>query len=505
MDVELAAQFHALFRGREDAFGKLIVTGEIDGKGKQKAKGRPVYETLTDYHWLQHLRGKEPIGVVPVDPKTGRCIWGCIDIDEYQGLQVQTILRDIERLKYPLVCCYSKSGGLHLFLFLKKPALPADIRKCLSTMAANLRYGGREIFPKQDIPSKLGSWLNMPYFADTRIGVSISGELTPEDFIELAYSQQVANIPKFTEIDNSRFPGGPPCLEALVKNGGCKEGEKNNTLFNLIVYYRQFDPDWQGTVRSINNKPDLTILPSSHADTDALIKRNEEMAYNYLCHQPPIQDLCNLPLCITRKYGVTKGKCIPVRKVVSSDGNKTTTYVWVAHEGIEYRITVENAEDLFNFERFRVLCYNQIGEYPVIIKTQKGNSINTEWIVKLESLPTAKVDPPETSIEAALIAFQRYCLDKKTYEREAMFLSPKMVYFDRKRERVWFRPRDVYTGMKITLSELYTLITQQQGKVSDQLFFKNGINRKFAWVPITIVMDSLPEVTVTPDIEDEPI
>ena len=64
--------------------------------------------------------------------------------------------------------CRSKSGGAHVYCFLKEKAPAADMQDKLREIAAGLGYGGVEIFPKQREVlvdrGDIGSWLNMPYF-----------------------------------------------------------------------------------------------------------------------------------------------------------------------------------------------------------------------------------------------------------------------------------------------------------------------------------------------------
>src|SRR5262245_19337271 len=76
--------------------------------------------------WRAHVHGKRPLGIVPIrDDST--CSFGGIDIDEYD-VDLASILKMVERRKFPLLPVQSKSGGLHLFLLLSEPIAAAEMR-----------------------------------------------------------------------------------------------------------------------------------------------------------------------------------------------------------------------------------------------------------------------------------------------------------------------------------------------------------------------------------------
>ena len=82
---------------------------------------------MTDELWQAHLDGEGPsLGIIPImADNTSR--WGCIDIDTYP-IDYRKIINSIRTLQLPLVPCRSKSGGLHIFLFRKKPIAAQLIR-----------------------------------------------------------------------------------------------------------------------------------------------------------------------------------------------------------------------------------------------------------------------------------------------------------------------------------------------------------------------------------------
>ena len=108
-------KFKHIFRGLELAYGTYAVSGNKNGK--QTGKASIVRTPRTTELWEEHLSGKgSAIGIVPINEES-QCVWGCIDVDEYVGLDHKVLVEKIRRLELPLVVCRSKSGGAHIFLF----------------------------------------------------------------------------------------------------------------------------------------------------------------------------------------------------------------------------------------------------------------------------------------------------------------------------------------------------------------------------------------------------
>ena len=74
---------------------------------------------LTDQHYKDHLRGEYGLVVCPVDQE-GKCKFGVIDVDAYDKEHTKEIRKKILQMELPLVPLPSKSGGIHLTLFLEE-------------------------------------------------------------------------------------------------------------------------------------------------------------------------------------------------------------------------------------------------------------------------------------------------------------------------------------------------------------------------------------------------
>lgn len=73
-----------------------------------------------------HLEGKKGVGSIPID-ENNQCLFGALDIDEYD-LDLVKLFKKIKQLKLPLTVCRSKSGGAHLYIFLKEKVSATELR-----------------------------------------------------------------------------------------------------------------------------------------------------------------------------------------------------------------------------------------------------------------------------------------------------------------------------------------------------------------------------------------
>ena len=113
--METVKKFIEIFQGLNRAHGVTKVS-EINSNGnKIKGKSFIIREDITYDHWVDHISGKESLGVIPINDDN-KCKWGCIDIDVY-NVDHLVLMRNIKGLSLPLVTFRSKSGGAHLFLF----------------------------------------------------------------------------------------------------------------------------------------------------------------------------------------------------------------------------------------------------------------------------------------------------------------------------------------------------------------------------------------------------
>ena len=136
-------QFGAVFEGSSTAHGQTKL-GSQRRDGKTDAKSFIVKEPLSDLLIKDHFNGKTGVGAIPINNEN-MCKFGAIDIDDYP-VNHKEIIDKCKKFKIPLVACRSKSGGAHLFLFMKDWVKAVDLREYLTEFAAALGHSGSEIF-----------------------------------------------------------------------------------------------------------------------------------------------------------------------------------------------------------------------------------------------------------------------------------------------------------------------------------------------------------------------
>ena len=122
-------RFKSIFEGLDVAYGQHQSQGKR-ADGKQEGKSYIVKQVVEENLWEAHLSGVGPsLGIIPIRADN-TAKWGCIDIDTYP-IDYKKIINSIRNLQLPLVPCRSKSGGMHIFLFLKNPVSARLVREKL--------------------------------------------------------------------------------------------------------------------------------------------------------------------------------------------------------------------------------------------------------------------------------------------------------------------------------------------------------------------------------------
>jgi hypothetical protein len=347
--------------------------------------------------WEQHLAGKRPLGVAPVR-EDDTCIWGSIDVDQYD-IDLLDVVKKVEQMKLPLVPCKSKSGGLHLFIFMAEPAAASAVQSALRDIAAALGFAGSEIFPKQthvDVArGDQASWMIMPYFGSDyggkihfQRGLKKTGaEQTLEEFIGFAEKRKVTednlSLLRQKKQKKSRVPfsDGPPCLQYLAE-GGFPDGGRNNALFQIGVYLkRAFSSDWREMLEQDNQKFMRPPLPSE--EVQGVIKSLEKKEYEYKCKDQPMASHCNSGACRGRKYGVGTEGAYPeitgIRKLL------TEPAVWFVD--VAGKTLYLSTKELQNYQLFHAACMEFADVVFKMLPPATWTGILQEAMAKITHLP----------------------------------------------------------------------------------------------------------------------
>ena len=286
-----------LFEGNSELFITTSLTGEVDERGKHVAKTFTVHEPVTPQLWKNHLIGEQRIGIKPENGDVVK--WGCIDIDpqNYKGFSEKKIVDIIREHKLPLVPARSKSGGLHLFIFLKDWTPIKDILKVLHEWN-NTFFQSLEVFP-------MNKCMNMPYFnMDATTEHAYDDNNSPVligRFLELAKQKTIAIEDllklKIKEYEpESNWKQYPPCCQKLISEPWTGN-HRNDLLFNMGVLEMK--------------KADGNL--SKKEVTEILLERNKQIFSDPLPEKEVISTVansvskknyalkCNTPLCDKEK------------------------------------------------------------------------------------------------------------------------------------------------------------------------------------------------------------
>ena len=302
-------QLAELFAGNNTSYIQATLTGSKDDRGKRKADYLTIHKPLTEEIWKDHIDGKVVIGLKP--EREDKAIWGCIDIDpkNYQDYSSKKYVDIITKAKLPLVPVLSKSGGLHLFLFLKDWANVDDIKKVLNKWNT-LYFLSNEVFP-------MNKAVGMPYtnaeltteyaIAENGMGINL------QSFIVLANKkkmniQELNNFETPTYEPEAQWANYPPCVQKLIQEKW-SGNNRNNFLFNVLTLETKKNPliTLEDLIRiGKNRNREIFTAPLEDKEVENTAKSVKKGGYFYLCpsKHPELAPICNKELCMTRSLGI---------------------------------------------------------------------------------------------------------------------------------------------------------------------------------------------------------
>jgi hypothetical protein len=389
-----AERLLALFAGNQTSHGThgLPVYDQTTGKAAIKTTAKTVLGPPTIALWQRHLAGDLPLGVSPItDDEQGSCVWGSIDVDDYDVDYIE-VINKIEAARLPLVACRSKSGGLHLFLFAASPVPASKMQAALRGLAEFLEHADAEVFPKQTrlvAGRDNGSWMVMPYYGDTyknllkwqhgikRTGADMTvvefctaceeARVQPDRLGEILARRRPRSRSRSGGKTSSALPepgdpfgDGPPCLQTLAR-AGIAQGGQNTTLFQMAVYYkRAFPESWKDKLDEANQ---LYCKPPHPSEGVASIIRSldkKDKDYNYKCKDQPMEGVCNSQVCRMRKFGVGGGVpvIVGVRKIADPEDP-----VWFfTIEGSNGEVEIKDVKNFTKYANFTDQCAKQLNK-----------------------------------------------------------------------------------------------------------------------------------------------
>jgi hypothetical protein len=440
-------RFKAIFSGLDIAYGTYKIESSR-GDGKQAGKAVVVRKPPTDDLWSKHLEGVEPsLGIIPIRADN-TCIWGCIDIDQYP-LDHAGLIKKIRSLELPMVVCRSKSGGAHVFLFVKDPIPASEMQRFLKAAAALLGEAGREIFPKQSEilvdRGDTGNFLNLPYFgSDQTMRYAIKDDgtaATLEEFYGL-YDQWVQptdlQFPEQPKQADHPIKDGPPCLQALCAQG-VPEGTRNNALFNIGIYLKKVHPvNWDNALSEHNFKYVAPPLPNN--ELQIIIKQLHKKDYRYKCKDAPLNSFCNSGLCRTRKHGIgAHGPDAPQMSSLSKyNSDPPLWFLDINGKRIEL-----DTESLFAQAAFQKACVEKINLLPPTLRKQDWEQLLNALLkemVETEQITEASEDTSITGRFNDLL--EEFCTHlQQAMDRDEILMG--RPWTDEEEAKTYFRMKDL--------------------------------------------------------------
>ncbi len=393
-----AQRLLAVFVGAKAAHGTTTV-GRVGRNGKAESKSMIVRSPLTEELVKSHIDGTQGVGAIPINEEN-MCKFAALDIDVYD-LNHNDLQAKIQKLKLPLMHCRSKSGGAHLYLFLKEWVPAANIRDYLTEMSIALGFSGCEIFPKQDTiiaeRGDVGNFINMPYYnAEMTQRYCFDGKceaLELDDFLDLVEK----NLVKESDLENLRFAGkrkhftdGPPCLEHLFADGPI-DTPRNICMYQCGIYAKLVDPDnWKSKLEEFNRTLCTEPLPSSEVIN--LGKSLDKKDWGYKCKEEPFKSYCDPTLCASRKHGIgNDAPDMPTVGGLTIMLSEPRVY-FMDVNGSRIQLSTEQLQNQILWQR---ACMEQMNTMPPTVKPQRWQ----QMVNQLMQAATVLEVPEEATIK----------------------------------------------------------------------------------------------------------
>jgi len=498
-------KFIEIFTGLKRNFGFAKIekgytdpeTGKLQLKpGDYGWSSRPIEEK--DY--LEHLSGKKSIGVQPCNDE-GMAKFGAIDIDHYKNFSPKKYLDTIKEHSIPVIPCRSKSGGLHIYIFLKEPVKATIIRNFLSTLLFTFGLKAKtEIFPKQtelgeDDNGKLqnGHFINLPYYKKTeRCALNFDGtEFTFDQFIEVINTNlksreelenfSLAHIKTVLQGGAEEFNEGPPCLQAITRacqNGGKLNDDRDRFLYNYMVFAKKkYYDNWEDKVKQAAREYFIYDQKWDDNYVDFKIKGWKKETKGHLCNEEPIVNFCMKSECIKRKFGIAsdRRKAFPALsglQKINYRPDPEYTFNVACPDGEKVKqVHAKSIEYLTDQRKIR----NIIGVAANFVPPMQKGNIYQEIIDNLFNSQLDDIEPPEeTSPEGQLFNYMKEYINGPKAETNIAFKSGSTLWED---EYAYFKFEPFFDTLKNKEWKIKTQQTAHMIKTNKKILGEFGPKR----------------------------
>ncbi len=488
----LLADYMHIFSGNTQNYG--LHEYSFNNTKKENGSNKTVTnKLLTITQYKSHLDGEIGLGLIPI-MANNKAYFGVIDIDIYKEVhELDTYIKAIENNNFPLIPFRSKSGGLHLYLFFKKPVPAKKVIEVLNKFAQllgltllvkNVTNKMLEVFPKQHILRKnsIGNWINLPYFnaEDTKqYCIKNNKALSIDDAIVYIKQKQQAIEDVVDFIKTLSYNDGPPCLQTLYfLNPFEKNSMRNNYLFSFGIYLKKKDENFfEQKLFEINQQLKKPLISNELEKTILSSLRKKD--YTYLCKQEPLSGFCNQALCKKREFGIGKeggyfseleyGQLVQIK--ISEP-----YYEWEVklQEDKDYKkLRFKNEDEIIKQDTFLKLCFRELHILPIKLKVTEWSKIINQHLSDIHIIEVAEGDDiSPMSIFKAL--FYDFLLNRAFAKNKTQLLN-KRVYFDEDQAVYYFRAKDLLDFIYIQKNFRFFMPTEVHGILHDLKTFPKRI------------------------------
>lgn len=453
-----AEKLSAFFLGLSRAYGEcLSITPSTPGQ-KTECRYRVVYGVVGNKVWEEHIEGTRSIGIIPIND-SNQCHFGAIDIDVYTEEATKDLIDKVRHYNLPLIPCRSKSGGIHLYVFLSGPIKASALREKLGYMASLMGYGTSEVFPKQNAVAaakgEVANFINMPYYngdKTSRFAFDHEGnKLSLDQFIQEVEDRRLSPkefidkpLAKVDPIDG--LEGCPPCIEVMCRDK-VGTGKRNEALLAIAIYLKKrYNYSEEAGSDELNNYNVRFMDPLVGInEVVQLWKSVYKKEYFYPCKRSPCRDFCDKKECAKREYGYKCGASDQGLPFTLSSLAKYDTIppIWfVDMGGFDKRLEL-STEALQKQLVFQGICMVTLNTMPPIVKEAVWREAINELMSTVTIIPAPDNSTPEGLCKEYI---REFCLSQHRSSSRVEDILLGNVFTDN--EGHWLRSKDLLSFLE---------------------------------------------------------
>jgi hypothetical protein len=476
-----AARFAAIFAGCVSAYGQMTVSDT--GQKTVKTYSKP----LPSDAYYKHLEGDGPFFGVIMIREDNTCFFGAIDVDD-DGIDLHELEAKVVAHRLPLVVCRSKSGGAHLYCFLREPVearfLVDALKKFRSVLGHEKNANGSpvEIFPKQVklSPGQTGNWINIPYYdheCTNRYAVTGQRQVTLNEFFDLVVARSTSErgLLEWADPALGPFKDGPPCLQQLHKSD-FPEGTRNTGLLNVGLFYKASQPGtWKDALEQYNAGMEA---PLDHSELSQIVRNLERHDYVYTCKIHPLEALCKKKECKKQEFGIgffAKQKRLAALPELSN-------LVKIKTDPPRYKLSVNGNVIACSLDQVispALFCKLLFAELNLMLQPPKPH----EWNDLVRDLTDSMAEedaPPEAGDRGLLQVYLQDFLQTRHKSDMVDDILLGRAALDQADGRVYFRGTDFGVFLqrrgfkRYNMNEMYTILRDDAGLTTQDRTLKGG-------------------------------